>query len=223
MSHDTSIIGEEGLLFFGKVSASISHELKNSLAIINESAGLLEDFTAMAAQGMPVAPERLQSVASKLRRQVRRSDEIINRMNRFAHTIDKPVDRIDLIELLKSVCDLAERIAAMRGVELEVAGAPNRIMVETAPFRLRNIIWLCIDFILRQDNSKGVLRLQAETTDTTATIRISPGTPLFDDTRLNAVLPGDHGKALLGDIGADLAMDHETQALVLTLPLIQAT
>ena len=40
-------IGGSGLQFFGKVSASISHELKNVLAIINENAGLLEDPRAM--------------------------------------------------------------------------------------------------------------------------------------------------------------------------------
>ena len=31
------IIGGEGLQFFGKMSASISHEIKNVLAIINEN------------------------------------------------------------------------------------------------------------------------------------------------------------------------------------------
>ncbi len=33
----------EDLVFFGKVNASISHELKNILAIISEAAGLLND------------------------------------------------------------------------------------------------------------------------------------------------------------------------------------
>ena len=33
-----------GLQFFGKMTASISHEIKNVMAIINESAGLLDDY-----------------------------------------------------------------------------------------------------------------------------------------------------------------------------------
>ena len=37
------MIAREGFQFFGKMSASISHEIKNALAIINENAGLLED------------------------------------------------------------------------------------------------------------------------------------------------------------------------------------
>ncbi len=33
---------------FAKISAAISHEIKNTLSIINENAGLLEDFAQMA-------------------------------------------------------------------------------------------------------------------------------------------------------------------------------
>ena len=44
-------LGEAGLRFYSKVSASISHEIKNSLAVINESAGYLEDVTLMAKKG----------------------------------------------------------------------------------------------------------------------------------------------------------------------------
>ena len=39
----------EDLTFFGKVNASISHELKNILAIISETAGLLGDLVHLAA------------------------------------------------------------------------------------------------------------------------------------------------------------------------------
>ena len=45
-------IGRLQLRYFGQVSASISHELKNVLAILNENAGLLQDYAAMAEQGI---------------------------------------------------------------------------------------------------------------------------------------------------------------------------
>ena len=37
-------IGETGLRFFGKINSSISHEMRNVLAIINENAGLMKDL-----------------------------------------------------------------------------------------------------------------------------------------------------------------------------------
>jgi hypothetical protein len=39
------------------MTASISHEIKNVMAIINESAGLLEDYSLMAEKGMPIDPD----------------------------------------------------------------------------------------------------------------------------------------------------------------------
>jgi len=59
MSHRCDIVGETGLQFYGKICASLSHEIKNALAIINEDAGLLNDFAALADQGRPLDPERV--------------------------------------------------------------------------------------------------------------------------------------------------------------------
>ena len=83
MDSDWDIIGKEGLQFFGKISASISHEIKNVLAIINENAGLLEDFTLMAEKGRPIDMERFKTVAGKIRGQVGRADGIVKNFNRF--------------------------------------------------------------------------------------------------------------------------------------------
>jgi hypothetical protein len=49
------------------MTASISHEIKNVMAIINESAGLLEDYSLMAEKGMPIDPERLKVYLKELR------------------------------------------------------------------------------------------------------------------------------------------------------------
>ncbi len=61
MGQKPDIIAETGLQFFGEMSASISHEIKNVLAIVNENAGLLEDLTLMADRGKPIDPARLKT------------------------------------------------------------------------------------------------------------------------------------------------------------------
>jgi len=57
---------ETGLQFFGKMTASISHEIKNVLAIINENAGLLEDLALMADGGAEIEPQRLKICPGRL-------------------------------------------------------------------------------------------------------------------------------------------------------------
>ena len=88
MSLPTDPIGQQELHYFGMVSASVSHELKNVLAILNENAGLLQDFAAMAEQGLPLDPDRIRRLAATMLGQIDRGDAIINRMNRFAHSAD---------------------------------------------------------------------------------------------------------------------------------------
>ena len=73
------------------MSASISHEIKNALAIINESAGLLEDFSLLAEKGRPIDPERLKLLAQSVLKQVQRADGLVKKMNRFAHSADDAI------------------------------------------------------------------------------------------------------------------------------------
>jgi len=88
MADELGPLGWMGVRFFGRMSASISHEIKNVLAIINENAGLLDDFALMAEKGMPLDPRRLGKVAESLMKQVRRADAIVRNMNKFAHSVD---------------------------------------------------------------------------------------------------------------------------------------
>ena len=68
-----------GLQFSGSMTASISHELKNVLAIVNENGGLLGDLAMLVAKGRPLDPERLKTISGNIHRQVQRADVIIKR------------------------------------------------------------------------------------------------------------------------------------------------
>ena len=141
-------IGETGFKFFGKMTASISHEIKNVLAIINENAGLLDDFSAMADQGMAIDPARLKKMAGALANQVGRADGILKNMDQFAHSIDKTIIDVDLNEIIKLLIALADRFAAMRSVAVETDLSENLIKIRTSPFLLMNLLWLCLDFAM---------------------------------------------------------------------------
>ncbi|MBF0099413.1 MAG: HAMP domain-containing histidine kinase [Desulfobacterales bacterium] len=134
------IIGKSGLQFFGKISASISHEIKNALAIINENAGLLEDFVLMAEQGLPLDPERIKTLSSKIMKQIQRADTIIKNMNQFAHSIDADEKNIDINMILELIIALSARAASMKGVTLVFLPASRSLSIETNPFFLLNLM-----------------------------------------------------------------------------------
>lgn len=219
MPGNESVIGEEGLRFFGTMTASISHELKNALSIINEGAGLLEDLAAMSARGMALDPARLVPLGEKIRRQVQRADLFIKRLNRFAHTIDVPRGAVDLEQMLRQVCELAERFAAMREVVLEVAPPPDPVCVTSAPFLLQNVLWLCLDVAMQSIAAGQHLRLEAEKTDAGARIRIgAPSGPAWP--ARGAELTGGRLTALLERLGADVLFDEQKRQIAIDLPRV---
>ena len=128
-----------GIGFFGRVMASVSHELKNRIAIIQEHAGLLKDYSAMAAQGRQIELERLGRLGQALNEQVAKADDILRNMNQLAHTIDEIFRPVDLNELVKLSVDLAKRPANLHRIELTFRPSEAPIMVTTSPFFLMKI------------------------------------------------------------------------------------
>ena len=143
MQNDDDTADTLGLHFFGNMTASISHEIKNALAIINENGGLLGDLVLLMEKGRPLDPERLKTMSGNIRRQVQRADDIIRRLNRFAHSAHEPAANIDVREIFDFTTALAARLATMKGVSMTIAPGPP-VQMEVRPFQLENLLWLCL-------------------------------------------------------------------------------
>jgi len=81
MSNTIEFQENDDLAFFGKVNASISHELKNILAIISEAAGLLQDLTEMATKGEKIELEMLNTCSQDIIEEVQRGFVTVKQMN----------------------------------------------------------------------------------------------------------------------------------------------
>ena len=218
MGYKPDIITETGLQFFGSISASISHELKNVLAIVNENAGLLEDFTLMADRGKPIDPARLKIMAAAVKRQVVRADEILNNMNRFAHSIDQTTLAIDLDQIFELFIALTARFAAMRGVRVDLQLPASPLTIPTAPYYLMNLLWLCLDFSMSASGDEKRVELVVKETENSVQIRFQrlPGL----SAALLETFPSDREKNLLALLEAALTAEPENEEVVLRLSKI---
>lgn len=216
MNTKWDMIGEHGLQFFGKVSATISHEINNALAIINENAGLLQDFTLMADKGMPLDPKRLNTLAGKVMQQIRRAEGIVRNMNRFAHSIDESSKSVNLSDIVEFVTTLSGRFASMRGVTLEPKSTAVPVTINTNPFFLENLIWLCLDFVMDAAGEGNTIDIVTEKTENGAQVRFMQVEDLakapLDE------FPAEREKALLDTLKADFVADVEAGELVIILP-----
>ncbi len=189
-------VGETGLKFFGVMTASISHELKNRLAIINEHAGLLSDLLRMVPEGGQVDLSRLDRIAHSVSEQVSLANDIIRNLNRFAHIIDELWYEVDLGDLLGRCRALFSRLAAMQCVTLEVAVPADPVRVGTSPFLLLNLLWLCVYELAR-----------ASTQPRTVTLRLAR---VGDGVRLEVESLGGGGEAAPPRVSEEMSKLAET-------------
>ena len=159
------VFAENRLKFFGTVNASISHEIKNRMAVINEQAGLLTDLVTLAEKGGELSLERLARLAESLKTQVSLTDDIIRNMNRFAHSVDSLQAGIDLCDLLALVRALVKRTADNRGARIELELPKPSFSIETAPFLLINLVWQCLDLLMDLDSKTRRLVIGCEKTE----------------------------------------------------------
>jgi len=140
MNDTNDRFGYESLAFFGRVNASISHELKNVMAIISETAGLLSDLSDMASSGAPIAPDMLKDCTMSIVEEIQRGFSVIRQMNRFSHSIDTPVASANLMEVLDLSVNLSTYLSFAGDVEVHPFSGPVPT-VATCPFLLQAIVY----------------------------------------------------------------------------------
>jgi C4-dicarboxylate-specific signal transduction histidine kinase len=145
--------------FFGTVTASISHDINNRLAVINENAGLIEDLLSLSARGQSLNPERLHQIVAKVKENVSRANKIVKTLNRFAHSADHPVVSVDLCDAIDLSASLFRRKAQIRDVSVVVDTGENDPTIETSLYHFLNLLWICMDAAVERTRPGGKIAI----------------------------------------------------------------
>jgi C4-dicarboxylate-specific signal transduction histidine kinase len=163
---------EQESAFLGKISAGMTHEIKNVLAIIRESAGLMEDLLSLCRDSSFPYHEKFRSVLGTIQDQVRRGVELTTRLNRFAHSMDAPLAEFEVSALLEQMVSLMRRFARLKRLELEAFPAGKPITIKTDPFRLQLILAACLDHLFGLAKEGGRIGLRPQLDGGNVAIRI---------------------------------------------------
>jgi signal transduction histidine kinase len=213
---ETQAIADSRLQFFGEMTASISHEIKNCLAIMNESAGLLQDLVMMNRKGTPLDPDRLDRIGSQIAGQVRRADTIVKNLNSFAHSADISEKSVELNDVLSLSSALSQRFAVNRGFSLNLEPSPEKTLITTQPFSLLYVIWRCLDFAMTAEGPEKTVTVLPEINDGRVGIHFKNITALETDEsarRLREEIGG-----VLEMLGGELHFNKDQSEMGLMLP-----
>ncbi len=205
----------ECLRFFGAMTASVSHEIRNKLAVINEKAGLLEDIAAAMRSGRAPDPDRLETQAKKIVEQIRQANRTVKALNRLAHSTDEVEASVNVTGIVELVVELYGRRAAMAQTSVETLKPDGEIEIRTSPYLLTNAIGLCLEIALARVGDFRTITVQIERTELFVSLRFRGLADSGRDPALELETPG--AAALLEVLGAELASDDQGGDLVLEI------
>ena len=154
MNNTIDFGNSDDLVFFGKVNASISHELKNNMAIISEAAGLLQDLTEMAVKGQMIELEMLKTCSQDIIEEIQRGFAIIKRMNAFSHSVDDPVKKVNLLDVIDLMVALSKFLSFASKIRFDPIPEDASVVL-TCPFRLQNLIYHALVFAFESAGPDG--------------------------------------------------------------------
>ncbi len=132
--------------FMGRITAGVTHEMKNVLAIIRESAGLMEDI--MAVDGHFQHKDKFSGVLSRIEEQVNRGVDLSSKLNKFAHTTDRSVGEINLVESAEDIIALSTRFARVKGVSLQIQPQKSPVTISGNPLLIQMYLFQCLDLMI---------------------------------------------------------------------------
>ncbi len=207
--------------FMGKVTAGVTHELKNLLAIIKEYAGLMEDLMGLpACQGIPNRDRFVKALGS-IMDQVQRGTNLLTHLNKFAHNADTEVSSVPLTDLVENLNALSERFLRQRAIALKLVAmeGANRPF-GTSPIALQRLIFTILMEFARVLPHGTTLYLDIGTGPTVAYLKfrmdkITLGEAAKD---LKRCLEGEGIKPLITKLSANITMDEKE--LTINIPTI---
>jgi|GEM_PF-4448649 len=160
------------MMFFSEIAISATHDMKNHLAIINENTGLLEDLLHQDLT-RTLAQNRDKKVTETIRRQVERSDQILKKLNRFAHNLASENAVTDIETALILVLDLCSGIIRNHAVEIKIIPPENRIYLGDPPFLLNLLLFRAVQTSMSAADGDKILTISFAPALTGPSLRFS--------------------------------------------------
>jgi C4-dicarboxylate-specific signal transduction histidine kinase len=214
MGHDWKETAKTGFSFSGEMTASATHEIKNSLAVIKENAGLLEDLARMVDKGMPLLPEKIIALGQRITKHVGLANKIVTNINQLAHSTDRFETSVNIVETLEFLKTITSRLTFNRGVKIHLTSTGKDLVLVTSPFLLKQLVWKCICLVMDEMCDSKEVQINIAGSDKSV-ILLFKGVSVSKESFERFVL--NEANTLNSPINADIIRDENTGALVLAL------
>jgi len=156
--------------FLCKITAATTHEIRNVLAIVQESGGLIEDMVRVFEDSGRLKPERILRSVERIGAQVTRGSELMTALNRVAHGLDHERERVDLYQEASQVAVLCARIAKQKGHKIQVVQDEKDVLLTANRMRLEMALFAGLESCIEQLPEAGTVIMHSGRAGNTPTV-----------------------------------------------------
>jgi C4-dicarboxylate-specific signal transduction histidine kinase len=159
--------------FVAEVAAGTTHEIRNILAIVKESAGLIEDLIYAFNKRRSLDQDKLMRSLGRIDAQVARGTELLSNLNRFAHSLDHVQDTVDVTREIQQVASLCQ-FRARRGrhlIDVQTEGLELKVVLD--PFRFQISLFAAVGCCLEQLPDGSTIKISADRKDDRPTVEFT--------------------------------------------------
>ncbi len=155
---------EEQLASQGRLLSSFSHELRNHLAVIIESKGLLHDYLEMGIIADQDLTAKIEKIIKLFNERTVEITSMVQHLNSFSHRSDTPTSTFDLNSFIIEQLFFLQRLARLKKIPLKIHLPSSDIQINNNPALLQFIFQLLFEAALQQlrENDEMAVSIQHE-------------------------------------------------------------
>jgi two-component system NtrC family sensor kinase len=144
----------------GRLAAGVAHEINNPLAIINEKAGLLKDYTERGLSSSHIT--QLIKIIESITAAVERGAKITRRLLGFARQLDVTLENIELPNLIEDVVGFVEKDAVLNNISIKLSFPENFPNIYSDKGQLQQVFLNLLNNSIQAIQKNGNIQISGE-------------------------------------------------------------
>ncbi len=206
------------LRFIGRILAGFTHEIKNHLAIVKESAGLMGDMIKMGKSDKIDSRQFLEIIHS-IEEQVGKSIAHFTYLNRFAHKMDLPLTKVNVNDCMEELIVLLHRFANQKRISFEKEFQKDPPTINSNPSMVQFLVFNFLEELLTTLDKDSRILIKTETLNGSVAIRIIPKGNILDTGTGEALCSQEIIDYVLAMLGGTLSKQKDGGEAVITIPV----
>ncbi len=206
--------------FIGEILSTYTHEMKNHLAIIKESSGLIQDMIELGK--LPWKKKNTGPFLSTLQtidNQVGRSTDVINILNRFGHRMDSPASTLNINEIIEELIVLMNRLAKQKRIVLTGDFQEEIPSVHSNPYRIQLILFTLIQEKLEGLDAESKVVFRTSVSDGSVKIRVLEQGNKHPEDREKSTIHQDLFQYTIKELKGEITQQTDDHTVTISIPL----